>query len=148
MRTAIILLLFSLANSSCSKKVTEHRYTAEEFAHLAHAATAVSPTGENAIPFSDYSPGVNKPNSKTLIFERLKFYAVEFETETQAQNEALRLNQYYSRNILFDRVEGEPVLEDYVIKTFQAKNPNRAIQRTPKKDEASHSEHDAHSTHQ
>lgn len=116
----------------------------------------VNPTGENAIPFYDYSPGVNKPNSKTLIYERLKFYAVEFETEEQAKSEALRLNQYYSRNYLLDRVEGEPILEDYVIATFKGANPNRAIQRVPKKE--GHSEHgaehgsapheSAHATHQ
>ena len=149
MRSTIILLLISLSLFACSKKSANHelKYTDEEFSHLAHLATAVSATGENAIPFSDYSPGVSKPNSKTLIYERLKFYAVQFETETQARNEAMRLNQYYSRNILFDRVEGEPILEDYIIKTFQGKNPNRTVQRAPKKEEGHPGEHSTeHST--
>ena len=56
MKAAIILLLISLATSSCNKKTTELTYTDEEFAHLAHQATLVNSTGENAIPFSDYSP--------------------------------------------------------------------------------------------
>ena len=67
------------------------------------------------------------------MFERLAFFAVEFETEDQARAEALRLNQYYARNWLLDRVEGEPVLEDYVIETFHAINPKKRIQRVPKK---------------
>ncbi len=151
----MILLVASLLNS-CNKKAIDVTkiYTAEEFAQLASKATSVNPTGENAIPFSDYTLGVKKENSKTLIFERLKFYAVEFESEKMARSEALRLNQYYSRNILFDKVEGEPILEDYLIETFKAVNPNRAVQRVPKKAE-DHGEHgaeaphsEAHSTHQ
>lgn len=142
MKLAIILLFISFASISCSKKhtETERTYTADEFARLANAASQVNSTGENAIPFSDYSPGVNKASSKTFIFERLKFYAVQFETEAQARSEAMRLNQYYSRNILFDLVEGEPVLEDYVIKSFQAQNPTRTVQRIPKIEEG-HSVH-------
>lgn len=138
MRLVLIVLLSALMLNSCTKNNKEHglKYTSGEFAHLASSATTVNSTGENAIPFYDYSPGVNKANSKTLIYERLKFYAVEFETEAQAKNEASRLNQYYARNYLLDRVEGEPILEDYVIASFKAMNPNRAIQRSPKKSEA------------
>jgi len=138
MRPVLIVILSALMLSSCTKNNKEHglKYTSEEFTHLASSATTVNSTGENSIPFYDYSPGVNKVNSKTLIYERLKFYAVEFETEAQAKNEASRLNQYYTRNYLLDRVEGEPILEDYVIATFKAINPNRAVQRSPKKSEA------------
>ena len=151
--SGVVLLLFSILFFSCNKKVevANLKYTTEEFDHLAHEASSVSPSGENAIPFTDYSPGINKANSKTLIVERLKFYAVEFESEALARNEALRLNQYYSRNFLLDRVEGEPVLEDYVIKAFHAINPNRTVQRSPKKVEGhgeGHSVHGAgHATH-
>jgi hypothetical protein len=152
----MFLLFLVLVLESCNKhsKVAELKYKIEEFDHLVNEATAVNPVGENAIPFHDYSPGVNKLNSRSLIYQRLKFYAVEFDSETTAHNEALRLNQYYSRNFLFDLVEGEPILEDYVIKTFGAINPNRAVQRAPKKAEGhsehstEHSEHSAHPTHQ
>jgi hypothetical protein len=156
MRSVLILICSSLILVSCTKNQNQgEKYTTEEFAHLASSATAVNPTGENVIPFFDYSPGVNKTNSKTLIFERLKFFAVEFETDVQAKNEAIRLNQYYARNYLLDRVEGEPILEDYVIATFKGANPNRTIQRAPKKaeghsgHEAEHNPHEtAHPTHQ
>jgi hypothetical protein len=144
----VLLSIFLVISTACNKNahIVSLKYTPEEFDHLSSGASSVSPVGINAIPFSDYSPGVNKINSKTLIFERLKFYAVELESEELAKNEALRLNQYYSRNYLLDRVEGEPILEDYVIKTFSAKNPNRTLQRSPKKEEGHQSEHAPHAT--
>jgi hypothetical protein len=134
-----LLLLFTF---SCSKKekVLEPIYTPEEFAHVTEHLTAVNPTGENAIPFHEYSPKVNKLISKTFVHERLKFYAVGFDTVEDARAEALRLNQYFAKNYMFDQTEGEPVLEDFVITTFKAINPKRKIQRVPK----THEEHGAH----
>lgn len=136
----LVVLLTSVA---CSKKkeIVEPRYTVEELTALAHNATVSSEKGEEAIQFSDYAPGVNRVESKSFRYERLVFYAIKFETTEEARSEAVRLNQYYARNWLFDRVEGEPLLEDYVITTFQAKNPNRQIQRKPK---VSHPEQGAH----
>jgi hypothetical protein len=96
----------------------------------------VNPVGENAIPFSEYSHGVNKIISKTYIYNRLRFYAIGFNSVEEAKKEAIRLNQYYSHNFVFDQVEGEPLLEDLVIETFHAKNPKRNIQRVPKKTES------------
>ncbi|MGZ3807229.1 MAG: hypothetical protein ACXVCE_04025 [Bacteriovorax sp.] len=135
MKRAIFIALAFLAFGSCSKKVqkAELKYTAEEFTALAHEASSSPEKGEDGIKFSDYSPGVNKLESKALMYKDLPFFAVEFESEEQARNEALRLNQYYSRNWLFDRVEGEPVLEDYVIETFKATNPQRKVKRVPRK---------------
>lgn len=131
----ILFILLPLSTSllfSCSKKkeVVELKYTLEEFNHLAHETSNES--GSKGPNFSEYSPGVNLLESKALVYKRLPFYAVSFEHVEQARLEALRLNQYYSRNWLFDRVEGEPILEDYVIKTFQAINPRRKTQRIPK----------------
>lgn len=119
---------------SCSKKkeVVELKYSLVEFDQLAHAATPSKEKGEDSLQLSDYAPGVNRLESKALVIERLTFYAISFEKVEQARAEALRLNQYYARNWLFDRVEGEPILEDYVITTFHAINPKRKIQRVPK----------------
>ncbi len=139
MRAALIILLFSFASCSKKKEVVSLKYTQEEFMKLASEASLSNEKGDG-IKFSDYSPGVNTLESKALMFNRLVFFAIEFETEEQAKNEALRLNQYYSRNWLFDRVEGEPVLEDFVIEKFKAINPKRTIQRVPKKHEDTHGE--------
>lgn len=98
---------------------------------LAHEAS-LSTDKTDTIKFSDYSPGVSPVESKALKYQRLIFFAIAFNSVEEARNEAKRLNQYYSRNWLFDRVEGEPVLEDYLITTFKAVNPNRKIQRIPK----------------
>lgn len=135
--TLVFTILFLI---SCSKKKIEAEpiYTPEEFQLLTEHLTAVNPTGENAIPFHEYSAKVNKLISKVYIHERLRFYAIGFDTVEDARNEAKRLNQYYSHNYMFDQVEGEPVLEDYVITQFKALNPNRTIQRVPKKHESSH----------
>ncbi len=143
---------------ACSKKheAPSLKYTVEEFNALNTEAYPSGDKGEDAIKLSDYSPGVNRLDSKGYIYKRLVFLAVEFETEEQAKAEAMRLNQYYIRNWLFDRVEGEPILEDYVITHFKAINPNRKIQRKPKVEahgeghgEAAHGEvhGEAHSEH-
>lgn len=117
---------------SCSKKVDELKYTPEEFTHIMSTTAATEDrTPTNAVNFSDYSPGINRINSKAMIYERLSFAVLEFENEKQAKAEALRLNQYYSRNWLFDKVEGEPLLEDLVIFKFQATNPKKFTQRKP-----------------
>ena len=128
------MIFINLFLFSCSKnnKVTELTYTLEEFNRLAEACTSSHNKDDAVLIFSDYKLGVNQIESKRLVFKDLIFFAVSFENESQAKEEAIRLNQYYARNWLFDRVEREPVLEDYVIETFKAKNPNRKIQRIPK----------------
>lgn len=127
----VFILVFALI--SCSKKHEEHevKYTDEEFTHLLNESGATIDKSAPAINFSDYTPGVNKVSAKPLSYERLQFYALEFESEAQARSEAVRLNQYYSRNWLFDRVEGEPILEDLVILKFKAINPKKVVQRKP-----------------
>jgi hypothetical protein len=132
-RFFVMLAFVALTFAACSKKQDQGgpKYTAEEFMALAHEAK-VSDDKTDPIKFSDYSPGVTPVESKALKYQRLIFFAIAFNSVEDARNEARRLNQYYSRNWLFDRVEGEPILEDYLITTFKAENPNRKIQRTPK----------------
>ena len=132
--------LFLLACSllmvfSCSKKEVESEavYTLEEFnTILGTTSAAPDKNTANAINFSDYSPGVNRINSRPMEYQRLSFAVIEFETVKQARDEAMRLNQYYSKNWLFDKVEGEPILEDLVLVKFHAQNPKRRVQRKPK----------------
>ncbi len=134
----VSIILLSLLIISCSKKKDHgEKFTEAEWKEITMHLPPVNPQGENAIPFHEYSPGVNRLNSKVFIVKNLRFFAIEFENEDQALKEATRLNQYYSKNYLFDQVEGEPVLEDFVISTFKAKNPNRKVQRAA----TNHSEH-------
>ncbi len=143
MRKLLILIFISTSLLfSCSKKkeVVDLKYTLEEFDQLAHEATPSHEKAEDGLKISDYAVGVNEHDSKGLVYKNLTFFAVSFESEEQARAEALRLNQYYSRNWLFDRVEGEPILEDYVITIFHAINPKRKIQRVPKAHAPAHGE--------
>jgi hypothetical protein len=130
----ILLVMFLFSSFACSKKHEEQnlKYTLEEFNHLLDNSGAVPDKKVTSINFSDYGIGVGRTTSRAMEYQRLGFYAIEFETQSQAHSEAVRLNQYYSRNWLFDRTEGEPVLEDFVINTFGATNPNRRLQRKPK----------------
>lgn len=132
---SILILVFSLTIfSGCSKKVVapELKYTQEQFDLILNSTSAVlDKDAANAINFSDYSSGADKVNSKALVYERLSFAAIAFGTLEEAKLEASRLNQYYSRNWLFDKVEGEPLLEDLIILKFKGTNPLRRTQRTP-----------------
>lgn len=146
MKVKLLILFISFAVVfGCSKKKVESdlKYTLEEFNLIMDTSRATPDKATtSAINFSDYSPGINKVNSRPLIYERLGFYAIEFETEKQAREEAMRLGQYYSRNWLFDKVDGEPILEDLVILKFHAVNPKRTIQRKPiSTPKAGHGEH-------
>ncbi|MBC7713883.1 MAG: hypothetical protein H7177_11120 [Rhizobacter sp.] len=130
----LILSVCLILLSGCAKKKHEPelKYTPEEFDAIMNT-TGAAPSKEKSaeIDFTEFSPGVNKLTSKPLVYERLNFAVIEFETEKQARDEALRLNQYYSRNWLFDKVEGEPILEDLVLVKFKAENPKRHLQRKP-----------------
>lgn len=131
----IIVLGGVMLLSGCSKKdhAADLKYTPEEFTHIMSTISATDDKNTaNAINFADYAPGVVPAHSRPMIYERLSFAIIEFETEKQARDEAIRLNQYYSRNVLFDKVDGEPLLEDLVIVKFHAVNPNKAVQRKPK----------------
>lgn len=130
-----LLLIFALFLAfACSKKQVEVEaiYTEEEFTKITHSLTSVNAVKENAIPFHEYSSKVNQVNSKAFIFNKLLFFAIAFNSVEDARNEALRMNQYYSKNFMFDQVEGEPLLEDLVISTFKATNPKRKIQKVVK----------------
>ena len=53
----------------------------------------------------------------------VEFLAIQFKTENQARAAALKYNQYYAANWLFDEVTNEPVIEDFLKKNFKASNP-------------------------
>lgn len=140
MKYFFILIIFFVC--SCSKKNHEDPiYTEEEFIKLTHDLESINPTGENAIPFFEYSSKVNKLKSKVFKYKKLRFYAIGFDTVADAKDEAIRLKQYWSKDYMFDQVEGEPVLEDYLITQFKAINPSKTVQRQVKIIENGHSSH-------
>ncbi len=134
MKVWMIFFLLVGMSTGCSKKHAEvgQVYTDLEFNHILDS-TGSTPDKEvtRAIRYTDYASGASLEHSKALLYERLSYSALKFSTESEAKKEAIRLNQYYSRNWLFDKVEGEPLLEDMVILKFHAINPNKKIQRKP-----------------
>lgn len=95
-----------------------------ELEHLAQEAKlALNNKPESAIKFNEYSMGVNPYTSKVYEVDGLIFYAIEFPNEESAKSEARRLEQFYTKNWLFDRVAGEPALVDIVVKFFKAQKP-------------------------
>ena len=52
---------------------------------------------------------------------------VHFDSEEHARQAAFAIDQFYIRNWVFDDVAGEPVLEDFVKKAFNAKRPAKEI---------------------
>ncbi len=65
---------------------------------------------------------------KVVRAEVLKFQIifVEFNSFDAARKEAKRIDQWYVRNWVIDDVTGEPPLERFVQKVYQAKRPTKA----------------------
>ena len=135
----IFFILFSITITfvSCSKKndVLGKKYTFDELMALSIDAVELPKKIEDGgvpIDYGQYAFSASQVDSRGFRYRKLLFFAISFESEEVARKEAIRLNQYYSRNWLFDQVEGEPILEDYVIIRYGAINPNRKLQRVAK----------------
>ena len=75
---------------------------------------------------SDYdAPGCVPSSGKRVKVRMVEFLAIQFETESYARFAAFKYNQYYAANWLFDEVTNEPVVEDFLKKTFGAVNPKQ-----------------------
>ena len=141
-----IILFILLAFVACSKnsKKIDLKYTFEDIDNLLHETSPSHEKGDDGIKFTDYAAGAIRIEAKALVYKQLSFFAISFPTSEEARLEAVRLNQYYARNWLFDRVEGEPLLEDYLIERLKASNPNKHLQRIPKKPAGPHAESHEH----
>ncbi len=105
---------------------TKNSYTKKEIWEMAKEE---DPKLQLILP-SDQFPAVNCIDYKfdcmygmRVIVLGIHMIVVRFETEKGARDASLRLDAYYKYNWLFDEVTGEPVLEDFVKKVFDAKRP-------------------------
>ena len=121
----ILLFLFLIISSCSDDKI----YTEREMWNMAKEE---DPTVElvgipnheihRRILCSQYKVEGCIPNSGRRIKVRLvELIVIGFETEEQAKKAADLYGQYYARNWLFDDVAGEPVLESFVKKVYNAK---------------------------
>lgn len=124
----LCLLLVFVA---CTKK--EVLYTKEQMFGLApnegtdKVEIVLARSINDAVPCSNYGEGCL--SAHTLKTRGLGFIAVEFDGRATAEAAARRIHGYTFHNWLFDDVDGEPLLEDWVVTHFQAKSFNPKKQR-------------------
>ena len=75
----------------------------------------------SGVQCKNYGTGCVK--GKKAKIRKVVITVVEFDTAENARTSAKIIDQYYSRNWVFDDVTGEPVLESFVKKVFNAKRP-------------------------
>ncbi|MFP5457261.1 MAG: hypothetical protein ACLGG7_00885 [Bacteriovoracia bacterium] len=124
--TRVSKLCLLLVFFACSKK--EVLYSKEQMFGLApHEGTdrveiVLARSINDAVPCSNYGEGCL--SAHTLKTRGLGFIAVEFNSSAAAEASARRIYGYTYHNWLFDDVDGEPLLEDWVVTYFQAKSFN------------------------
>ena len=118
----ILPLLLSLLLSGCDKE--ERTYDKKTIIGM---AKKIDPQFKDVLPesldkglkCSDYGEGcVSAFEVKTHM---VKFAMIRFIHVEQARRVATKLEGYYVRNWVFDNVTGEPVLEHFVKRAFNAK---------------------------
>lgn len=69
------------------------------------------------------SEGCVSGSGKRIKVRLVELIVLQYEKKVSACLAALKINQWYARNWIFDDVTNEPVLEDFVKKVFEAKKP-------------------------
>lgn len=72
---------------------------------------------------TNYGPGCVLGSGKRVELKGVEIVVVEFENEQLAKEEALRLDQMYARNWLFDEVMTEPVVKSFIKRVYGATSP-------------------------
>lgn len=126
-KTFFILLLLFLA-LSCSKDlvVVKSKMYSLALQEDPQATLIVPKNMTDGIKCSDYEQGCLGAFQAKIKTVEMIF--IEFETIDQAKAQAEKINQWYAWNWVFDDVDGEPVLEHFVQKVYQAKK-GRSVER-------------------
>lgn len=114
--------------SACSKK--EELYTPQDMFFMAYnfdntieeVKIGVSESNRS-LKCEDYPDGCIPGSPKRFKVRLVEMIVVQYFTRKKACLAAFKLNQYYSRNWLFDDVTSEPVLESFVDQVYSAKKP-------------------------
>jgi len=62
----------------------------------------------------------------------LEMVFIEFESESDARQEAIRIDGYYKYNWVMDDITGEPMLERFVVKVYGATRPRLELEKAEK----------------
>ena len=75
---------------------------------------------------SHYLPyGCVEGSGKRIKVRLVELLTIRYKTRADACRAAQAIGQWYAYNWLFDDVTNEPVLEDFVVKAFDAKKPDK-----------------------
>lgn len=119
----LILTLILISCSSKDKNLLETDLWARAY-KVEPGIVVVLPKelGQEVVVCSDYPKGCTR--GRQIRVKNVAMNVVEFENEKLAQRAAIILKQYYHRNWIFDDVSGEPILEEFVKKAFNAVKPS------------------------
>lgn len=117
----VLVLMLGLACSKKEEKIPRDIMLSKAMAYDPNLKIVIPSNIKEGVHCTDYGPGCI--GGHTVIHKRLPLIVVEFATEADARNEAIRLKQYYSKNWLFDDVKNEPPLEKFIIDVYQAVSP-------------------------
>lgn len=81
---------------------------------------------ESGVKCSDYGDACRGGYKARVL--NLEMIFVEFDSAEAADAMAIKIDAYTARNWLFDDVTGEPVLERFVVKAFDAKRPRAKLE--------------------
>lgn len=130
----LVLLCFFIASCSCSKE--EKTYSPTEMWAIAIKADptielvpiSVNDEGKRVLCAHYGTEGCITGSGKRILISKVQLLTIQFETAAQARAAALKIDQWYAGNWLFDDVTNEPVLESFVTKVFDAKRPSLELQ--------------------
>jgi hypothetical protein len=130
-KTSFLVFLFSSIILSCSCE-TQHFYTEREMWYKARDIDSTielvgigNADASRRILCKDYGPHCIKRSGRRILVNMVELIVIGFESEQAARTEALRIGQWYGHNWVFDDVANEPVLQDFIIKAFQAKDAKK-----------------------
>ncbi len=123
----VLLLIFSIMILSCSEEVFTKKQLMQLTLENDPQATYVIPkTMEDGIKCEDYGGKDACVSGHTIRLLGLEAVYVEYKSEKLAKKYAKIYNGYYARNWMFDEVQGEPILENFVVKVYGAKKGREA----------------------
>lgn len=132
----ILLIFCLLLCASCSKS---ERWSATEMWFMAldedpNVRQVPIPTHEQhrRILCINYGKGCISGSGKRVELKGVEIVVVEFENEDLAKEEALRINQMYARNWVFDEVINEPVVRSFITRVYGAVAPREELKKDSK----------------
>ena len=128
----IFILLFSAFGCSSDDELilgpTDMWYKAKDFdpsTELVFLSDTPEGRARRVLCENYRSEGCVDGSGKRIKVRLVELLVIQYETSQQACLAALEIGQWYAFNWLFDDVSGEPVLEDYVLKAFAGKKPEK-----------------------